>query len=80
MYTKLFHACVCPVLVYAAGLWGFQAHKECKQVQNKAIGYSLGSEYVFSNHIVAVTGDPGWEPCEVCWAVCMTVEQTDFHW
>lgn len=57
------------MLDYVAGVWGYKVYKGCEQVHNRAIQYFLGvNRYV---PLLAITGDVGWEPCELRWVVSM---------
>ena len=64
-YSKLFHTCVCPVMDYMAGIWGSNTNMKGQMVQNRAIRYFLGV-HKFAP-VLAITGDMGWEPCEIRW-------------
>lgn len=64
-YSKLFQACVCPVMDYMAGIWGSKINVRGEMVQNRAIRYFLGVHKF--TPILAITGDMGWEPSEVRW-------------
>lgn len=57
-YTRLYQACVVPVMDYAAGIWGFKPYQKCDTIQNRAIRAFLGVHKHTSN--VAVNGDVGW--------------------
>ncbi len=56
-YTKLYHASVCPVLDYVAGVWAYKVYKGCEQVYNRALRYFLGVNK--RAPILAITGDIG---------------------
>ena len=62
-YTQLFKSCVCPILDYGAGVWGYSKHIKCEEVQNRAIRCFLGVHKLAP--LLAIVGDMGWEPCEV---------------
>ena len=62
-YSQLYDACVCPILVYAAGVWGFKDVKQVNSIQNRAIRCFLGV-HAFAPSL-AIQGDMGWEPMEI---------------
>ena len=41
-FSQLYEACVCPILVYAAGVWAFKDVKKINSIQNRAIRCFLG--------------------------------------
>ena len=67
-YTTLYQACVCPVLDYGAGVWGHGRYPKSIAVHNRALRYFLGVHKYAP--MAAVSGDVGWEPCEVRWKIC----------
>lgn len=62
-YSKLFSCCVCPILDYMAGIWGYKNFNKNVQVQNRAIRYFLGL-HKFAPTLV-LNAEMGWDPCEV---------------
>ena len=62
-YTQLYNSCVCPVLDYGAGVWGYCKQTKCDAVQYRAMRCFLGVHKMAPK--LAVCGDMGWEPCEV---------------
>lgn len=60
-FTKLYNSMVESVLLYAAGVWGFEETKECKAIQNRAIRYFLGVHKYTTK--LAIEGDMGWDSC-----------------
>ena len=68
-YTKLFQACVCPVLDYVAGVWGYKNFPGSEKIQNRAIRYFMGV-HKFAP-IPATAGDMGWDSCRERWSVCI---------
>ena len=50
---------------YMAGIWGSNINMKGQMVQNRAIRYFLGV-HKFAP-VLAITGDMGWEPCEIRW-------------
>ncbi len=57
-YTKLYEACVCPVVDYSSAVWGYHAYKEIDSVQQKAQRIFLGV-HKFAP-LLALEGDTGW--------------------
>lgn len=57
-YTKLYDACVVPVMDYASGVWGYNRYDKPNVVQHRAIRSFLGVHRYTSN--VAIDGDMGW--------------------
>ena len=68
-YSKLYQACVCPVLDYVAGVWGFKQYPKSEAVHNRAMRYFLGIHKFTPT--LAIMGDMGWEPNEVRWSMHM---------
>jgi hypothetical protein len=68
-YSKLCQTCVCPVLYYSARVWGAIRCLKNEHVHSRAVCYFLGV-HKFAP-VLAITGDMGWEPCEVRWKACM---------
>ena len=58
MYSKLYIACVIPIMDYCGGVWGYKPYEKCGSVQNRAIRAFLGVHRYASN--VAINGDCGW--------------------
>lgn len=61
--TLRYRSCVCPVLDYAAGVWGYCKQTHSEKVQCRAMRYFLGEHK--KSPKLALYGDMGWEPCEV---------------
>ena len=59
-FTKLFDACVAPVLDYGSGIWGKAKVKHAELVQNKAYRYFLGVHKF--TPIAAMQAEMGWLP------------------
>ena len=57
-FQKLFHSCVCPILDYASGVWGFKSYDKIDHIQNRAIRIFLGVHNFAPN--LAIQGDMGW--------------------
>ena len=57
-FTKLYEACVQPVLLYGAGIWGSKEYTKLNSIQNRACRYFLGLPKTASN--LASRGDMGW--------------------
>lgn len=68
-YSKLYQACVCPMLDYIAGVWGFKQYPKSKAVHNRGMQYLLGVHTFVP--IMDIMGDTGWKPNEVRWSMCM---------
>lgn len=41
-FSKLFEACVCPVMEYASGVWGYRSYTKLETIQNRAARIFLG--------------------------------------
>ena len=61
-FTELYRSCVCPVLDYGAGVWGYTKQTHCKKIQCRALRYYLGVRK--NTPKLALYGDTGWEPCQ----------------
>ena len=57
-FTKLYNACVCPILDYASGVWGAKEYDKIDHVQNRAIRAFLGVHNFAPN--LGIQGDMGW--------------------
>ena len=57
-YTKLYNACVWPIMDYCSSIWGFQNFNFAEKVQNRAIRYFLGLHR--NAPALAFQGDMGW--------------------
>ena len=57
-YTKLYNACVWPIMDYCSSIWGFQNFNYAEKVQNRAIRYFLGLHR--NAPALAFQGDMGW--------------------
>ena len=61
-YSKLFHACVAPILDYGAEVWGVTGCKELEKVQTNAARIFLGvNKYT---PILSIQADIGWKLCK----------------
>lgn len=60
IYSQLHNSCVCPILNYAAGIWGFIKSKTANTIQNRAIQYFWGVHKFAPS--LAIQGDMGWNP------------------
>ena len=61
-YTKMFDACVAPVLDYGSGIWGKAKVNHSDIIQNKAYRYFLGVHNF--TPVAAMQADMGWLPCK----------------
>ena len=57
-YTKLYNACVWPIMDYCSSIWEFQNFNYAEKVQNRAIRYFLGLHR--NAPALAFQGDMGW--------------------
>lgn len=57
-YSKLYESCVCPVMDYSSGVWGFKNYDKINSVQNKAMRIFLGVHRFAPT--LALEGDMGW--------------------
>ena len=62
-YSRLYHACVCPVLDYSSEIWGAKDYQKIDSIQNRAIRVYLGVHNYAAN--VAINGDMGWTTSQV---------------
>jgi hypothetical protein len=62
-YTKLYNACVLPIIMYCAGVWGYKQFTKLTTVQNKAMRAFLSVNTFTSN--ACVSGDMAWNDCMV---------------
>ena len=62
-FTKLYNACVCPILDYASGIWGAKEFDKIDHVQNRAIRAFLGVHNFAPN--LGIQGDMGWTSSSV---------------
>ena len=68
-YIKLYESCVCPVMEYGAGVWGFEHYAKPKSIYLRAMRVFLGV-HKFAP-ILAMEGDLGWmQPRYRRW-ICM---------
>ncbi len=58
VYTKLYDACVTPIMDYGSSVWGYKEYSKCNTVQNRAIRAFLGVHRFAPN--IAIHGDTGW--------------------
>ena len=68
-YSKLYHTCVCPILDYMSGVWGYKKFQLNERVQNRAIRFFLGLHKYAT--IPAFNGDMGWDSCIIRWKASM---------
>ncbi len=59
-YTKLFNACVVPVIDYSSEIWGFKPFECSEKVQINALRFFFGVHKFAAHH--ALYGDSGWFP------------------
>ena len=57
-FTKLFESCVCPVMEYASGVWGYENSNKTNMIQNRAARIFLGVHKFAPT--LALEGDMGW--------------------
>ena len=57
-FTKMFESCVCPVMEYSSGVWGYKEFKVLDNVQNRAARVFLGVHRFVP--IVGMEGEIGW--------------------
>ena len=57
-FNTLYQACVQPVMLYGAALWGYKEYPKLNTIQNKACKFFLGVVKTASN--TACHGDMGW--------------------
>ena len=62
-YTKLFNACVSPVLDYCSPVWSHRNCNELEEVQHRAMRIYLGVNKFSAK--CAVIGDMGWTPGDI---------------
>jgi len=62
-FQKLFNSCVCPILDYGSGVWGFKSFDKIDHIQNRAIRNFLGVHNYAPN--LAIQGDMGWTQSSV---------------
>ena len=58
VYRKLYESCICPIMDYCSGVWGYKPYNNCNATQNKVIRNFLGVNKFSSN--VVINGDVGW--------------------
>ena len=63
VYTKLYNACVIPVISYGAAIWGTKQFSSINAVHNRAMRFFLGTGKYTPN--VAVQGEMGWKPINI---------------
>ena len=68
-YSQLYHSCVCPILDYMSGVWGYKCFQLNERVQNRAIRFFLGLHKYAP--IPAFNGDMGWDSCKIRWKANM---------
>ena len=61
-FTKLYEACITPILDYSASIWGFSRYNCLEAIQNRAVHVYLGV-HKFAP-LLALEGDMGWMSCE----------------
>ena len=59
-YIVHYNSCVCPILNYAAGIWGCEEDKTDKK---RDIRCSLGVNKLAPS--LDIQGDMGWDHCEI---------------
>jgi hypothetical protein len=57
-FTKLYNACVIPIVDYMSSIWGFGEYTQCDKVQFRALRYYFGvNKYT---PILGIAGEAGW--------------------
>jgi hypothetical protein len=57
-YSQLYNSCVCPVMDYSSGVWGYNHFEKAESVQHKAMRIFLGVHRFAP--ILALEGDFAW--------------------
>ena len=68
-FTKLYQACVVPVMDYCSGIWGYGDNENLDRVHHRAIRAFLGLNRFAP--ITGMEGDMGWLPPIIRRKVCM---------
>ena len=68
-YTTMYNAGVCPILDYAAEIWGYKEYPKINTIQNWAIRVFMGVHNFAPN--LGITGDFGWTASNVRQKVAM---------
>jgi hypothetical protein len=59
-YTTLYETCICPIMEYCSGVWGYNRNDNINKIYNRAIRSFLGvNKYA---PIAGMEGDMGWTP------------------
>lgn len=86
-YTQLYRSCVCPVLDYGAGVWGYCKQTHSEKVQCRSMRSFLGVHKKSTK--LALNGDMGHEPWDMSvrwcgygigWLICQTLAKHIFNW
>ena len=59
-YKKLYDTCICPVMDYCSGVWGYKGHEKIDKVHMRAIRSFLGVNKFAP--LCGMEGDMGWTP------------------
>ena len=62
-YTKLYDSCVCPVMDYASGVWGFCEHDNLEKIHSRAMRCYLGVNKYAAK--CGIEGDMCWTPPKI---------------
>ena len=57
-FTKLYESCVCPIMEYSSGVWGYDQYNKLDTIQNRASRVFLGVHRFAP--LLALEGDMGW--------------------
>jgi len=68
-FTKLFESCICPILDYSSGVWGFHKFEKINTIQNRAMRIFLGVHRFAPK--LALEGDMGWMSSRNCRFICI---------
>ena len=59
-YLQLYNSCVCPVMDYSSGVWGYNHFEKAESVQHKAMRIFLGVHRFAPILALEGEGDFGW--------------------
>ena len=63
-YTKIYETCICPIMDYCSGVWGFALNDQLDKIHMRAIRCFLGVNLYATK--VGMEGDLGWVPPQIC--------------
>ena len=63
-FTKLFESCICPILDYSSGVWGYHKFEKINTIQKRAMRIFLGVHRFAPK--LALEGDMGWMSSRNC--------------